>query len=319
MDVKYQIFVSSTFDDLIEERRAVMEAILNLRHIPVGMELFHATDETQWQYIQRRIAECDYYVVIVAERYGSEFEGKSYTQKEYELAVQLGIPVIALLLDGSVRATWPQTKVDFEKKTQVEEFRSLCKQRLVKFWKTSEDLALKVTQSLNAVTIDIPRVGWVRADAVPSLKVVEELSILSDEKRKLQARVEQLSGSESISIPPEVIYRIQQLQMSSVNSYCEGYEIEDDIPSLLDVFLASHKVLATGAELWQMWEVWRESFKMFGNDDHTAVSILGEFASHNLVDFGYKPTSGRGQAKEYRLTEYGKNFAMYAYNYETGP
>ena len=35
---KYHIFVSSTYDDLKEERDAVMKAILRLEHIPIGIE-----------------------------------------------------------------------------------------------------------------------------------------------------------------------------------------------------------------------------------------------------------------------------------------
>lgn len=43
---RYQIFVSSTFKDLREEREAVLNAILKLNQFPAGMELFPATNET---------------------------------------------------------------------------------------------------------------------------------------------------------------------------------------------------------------------------------------------------------------------------------
>ncbi|EOB9332781.1 DUF4062 domain-containing protein (plasmid) [Staphylococcus aureus] len=36
--IKYQIFISSTYLDLIEERQAVVEAVLNSNNIPAGME-----------------------------------------------------------------------------------------------------------------------------------------------------------------------------------------------------------------------------------------------------------------------------------------
>lgn len=45
MDKRYQVFVSSTFEDLQEERREVMQALLSLNCIPTGMELFPAADE----------------------------------------------------------------------------------------------------------------------------------------------------------------------------------------------------------------------------------------------------------------------------------
>ena len=65
MDRRYQVFVSSTYEDLREERREVMQALLALDCIPTGMELFPAADDDSWTHIQRFIAGCDYYVVIV--------------------------------------------------------------------------------------------------------------------------------------------------------------------------------------------------------------------------------------------------------------
>jgi hypothetical protein len=85
---KYQIFISSTFEDLTEERRLVTEAILSMNHIPVGMELFAAGNEDQWTFIKNRIQESDYYIVIIAERYGSIGpKGISYTEMEYRYAI----------------------------------------------------------------------------------------------------------------------------------------------------------------------------------------------------------------------------------------
>lgn len=53
MDKHYQIFISSTFMDLKEERKAVIEAILNSKHIPAGMESFSASNDEQFKYIER--------------------------------------------------------------------------------------------------------------------------------------------------------------------------------------------------------------------------------------------------------------------------
>ncbi len=50
---KYQIFVSSTFEDLKAERDQVIKAILEMGHIPVGMEMFSAADEQQWDVIKK--------------------------------------------------------------------------------------------------------------------------------------------------------------------------------------------------------------------------------------------------------------------------
>lgn len=45
---KLQVFVSSTYKDLIEERQTAVLSILSSGHIPAGMELFTAGDESQW-------------------------------------------------------------------------------------------------------------------------------------------------------------------------------------------------------------------------------------------------------------------------------
>ena len=64
-DIRYQVFVSSTYRDLIEHRQLVMKALLQVNAIPAGMELFPASDDDAWTLIQRVIDASDYYVVII--------------------------------------------------------------------------------------------------------------------------------------------------------------------------------------------------------------------------------------------------------------
>jgi len=66
-----KIFVSSTYEDLIEEREIVRRVIEKMHHMPTGMELFCAADESQWDTIKRTIDEADFYVIILGPRYGS--------------------------------------------------------------------------------------------------------------------------------------------------------------------------------------------------------------------------------------------------------
>lgn len=73
LDKRYQVFVSSTYEDLVEERQAVMHALLELDCIPSGMELFPAADDDQWTLIKRVIDDCDYYIVVIAGKCGSMF------------------------------------------------------------------------------------------------------------------------------------------------------------------------------------------------------------------------------------------------------
>ena len=86
MDKRYQVFISSTFADLQEERKEVMEAIINLNCFPAGMEMFPAADIEQFDYIKTIIDESDYYVLVLAGRYGSlAADGKSYTDIDSKL------------------------------------------------------------------------------------------------------------------------------------------------------------------------------------------------------------------------------------------
>lgn len=71
MNKKYQVFVSSTYADLEEERRSVIQTVIGMDCIPAGMELFPATDEEQFEFIKRVIDDCDYYLLIIGGRYGS--------------------------------------------------------------------------------------------------------------------------------------------------------------------------------------------------------------------------------------------------------
>ena len=45
MDKRYQVFVSSTYTDLMDERKSVTQTLMELDCIPAGMELFPAVDE----------------------------------------------------------------------------------------------------------------------------------------------------------------------------------------------------------------------------------------------------------------------------------
>jgi hypothetical protein len=166
MDVKYQVFVSSTYQDLEAARREVIESLMNLRHIPVGMEHFQAANQSQWDYIKKRILQCDYYFVIVGERYGSvePQSEKSYTQLEYEFAVENGIPVAAFLLSDDARRSWPRDKVEHEQLSRINAFRDLCQKKMVRYWSNAEKLGTLAITALTELIEEHPRPGWIRRD-----------------------------------------------------------------------------------------------------------------------------------------------------------
>ena len=98
MDKGYQIFISSTFFDLQDERQAVLRAVRELEHMPAAIELFPATDDSAWQLIRDVIDTSDYYVLIVGGRYVSLDEAElGYTEKDHDYAVATKKPLVPLL------------------------------------------------------------------------------------------------------------------------------------------------------------------------------------------------------------------------------
>lgn len=198
MDKKYQVFVSSTYEDLQEERKSVMEALLRMNCFPVGMEYFNASDESQWDVIKSLIDECDYYVLIVAGRYGSiePSSGKSYTQKEYEYAISVSVPVIAFLHKDVSLLPKGKTESDASIEKKLVSFKNDVKRRLCKFWDTSDNLASQVILSLTNLIKTRPRIGWVKADQSSSPEANAEIVKLRKEIDELNKKIRLYEDSE---------------------------------------------------------------------------------------------------------------------------
>lgn len=184
MRKKYQIFISSTFVDLKEERRGIIDAILTLGCFPTGMKMFPASNLEQLEYIKRIIDDSDYYVLIVAGKYGSEAEdGISYTEKEYEYAEKSGIPILAFLKADMENLPSNMIETKKSKRDKLLKFRKkISKNRLVNFWNTPDELKYILYNSLAKEFEINPRDGWVRCDlkdyVIPKDKYVECLKVL---------------------------------------------------------------------------------------------------------------------------------------------
>jgi hypothetical protein len=198
MDRRYQVFVSSTYQDLIPERSEVMQALLELDCIPAGMELFPSANEEQWNWIKKVIDESDYYIVIVAGRYGSvsEITGLSYTEMEYRYAIETNKPVITFLHEdiSKIEAGKSESSPDFRKKLQ--DFRNLCKKKLCKTWSNPSDLGAKASRSITQLIKHEPAIGWIRADQL-NVDRTEEVLSLTKQVEDLKKKLEKFEGLSS--------------------------------------------------------------------------------------------------------------------------
>tara|TARA_B100000508_G_scaffold140651_1_gene142623 strand:+ start:14569 stop:15591 length:1023 start_codon:yes stop_codon:yes gene_type:complete len=192
MKIKYQIFVSSTYEDLKEERELVIKSILEMGHIPVGMEMFSAGDEQQWELIKSQIDDCDYYIVISAFRYGSLDGEISYTEKEYDYAVSKNIPTLGFVINEGVSRPANSIDKNQNKIKKLELFKQKIRSKIVSFWNDKNDLYGKVSISLMKQFNTNPRVGWVKSSEHVGPEVLTEISRLSNENSLLRRTIKEI-------------------------------------------------------------------------------------------------------------------------------
>lgn len=194
MDKRYQVFISSTYADLKQERSKVMQIIMSLNCIPAGMELFPASNAEQFEFIKSIINDCDYYVLIVGGRYGSLSEdGISYTEKEFDYAKEKGLPILAFLHSDLNSIPLGKSENDPIKREMLNNFRDkVSTGRLIQFWSNPEELAGKVATSLSLTIMQTPTVGWVRANLQSTAEALQQENELRKELATLKNYVSQL-------------------------------------------------------------------------------------------------------------------------------
>jgi hypothetical protein len=205
MKRKLQIFVSSTFKDLIPERQAAVAAILKAGHIPAGMELFTAGDQSQMATIKEWIDESDVYMLILGGRYGSieKTTGLSYTELEYDYAAEQGKALFAVVikedaLEGKVREGG-SLYIEKENPKELARFRTKVLSNMSSFFEDHKDVRLAVYETLSDFAANRDLKGWISATEVIDTKpLVDELAKLAEENRALR---EALEKSKTVKTP----------------------------------------------------------------------------------------------------------------------
>jgi hypothetical protein len=227
MDRRYQVFVSSTYRDLLEHRMMVIQSLMQVNAIPVGMELFPAADDDAWTLIRRVIDQSDYYLVIIGGRYGSlDKDGISFTEKEYDYAVETKKPVIAFLHSEPEQISREHTETDPLIWNKLEKFRAKAKVKHCRFWANKEELIIGVLTSYPQLIYSHPTHGWVRGDLI---KTPEDLDRLA----KLQDRVEQLERENQ---------RLQEQLADEPKVVPASFFTDDPIPGTFRKFLRRLKI-----------------------------------------------------------------------------
>jgi len=249
MEKRYQVFISSTYTDLTEERRYVTQALMEMDCIPAGMELFPAADEEQWEFIKKVIDDCDYYLLIIGGKYGStSADGISYTEKEYDYAVGKGIKVICLIHKNQDAIPMGKSETDPDMKKKLISFcEKVKKGRIVKFWEKPEDLKVQTVYSLNHAIKNYPAIGFVRANLVPDESSLLEMNKMRNRITELETQLAYASNNAPVGTEElaqgddlfEIKYTYRIIFKESYLSYSDKERFRNVDSSSSDVSLLS--------------------------------------------------------------------------------
>ena len=182
MDKKYKVFISSTKNDLKEERKKIQDTLLSMGCIPQNMETFYATDLSTWDHLKNVLSTCDYCVIIVAARYGSicEQTGKSFTQMEYEYAKFINIPIGRFLHEDPDSLPFIFHDETEEKKIKYRNFREeLQEGQVVKYWSNADDLCCLIAVTIHQFIIANMSKRLSKTETNKSAEIISRLNRIS--------------------------------------------------------------------------------------------------------------------------------------------
>ena len=199
---KYQVFISSTYTDLLDERQAAVEAILQAGHIPAGMELFTSSNQSQWDIIKRWIDESDIYMLILGGRYGSieTKSGKSYTHLEYEYALSIKKPLFVIVIKDEALNQKTVAQVENQNPEKLKKFKKKVLSSMCEFFVDTKDIQLAVHKCIGKIIQDNELIGWVRGNQ-QNEGLASELVRLNEENRKLREENEEFKRNQQIRLP----------------------------------------------------------------------------------------------------------------------
>lgn len=140
------VFISSTFLDLKDERKKVWECLEKFDVAVKGMEQFGARKSNALETCLTEVEQSDIYVGIIGMRYGSEEpnSGKSYSQLEYEKAIEQEKEILIYILDEDNSSVKPNL-IQFDKIYKLNNFKAILKERhTIDTFSNSQDLVSKL-------------------------------------------------------------------------------------------------------------------------------------------------------------------------------
>lgn len=281
---KLQVFVSSTYLDLKEERQAAIEAILKAGHIPAGMELFTAGDKSQWEVIQQWIEESDVFVLLLGGRYGSieKTENKSYIELEYRYAVEKTKHHFVLIatddfIDQNIKKINTQDQNEKLNYNRYIEFKQELGTKYNGKWGNKDQLKLELTLALKQFEEKDSEIGWIKADQIQNKinsaeinALRSEIEILKQQNLDLEEQIEKYKSNKEKEISnedfakylnklkfsiiefnnsPEGIKRVLEENFSIDKETLSSLTYKDILPCILQSLITPKVIDATDSQL----------------------------------------------------------------------
>lgn len=228
MELREQVFVSSTYTDLKEERQEVIQTLLEASCFPAGMELFPATDLDRWSLIQREIDDSDYYIVIVGGRYGTvdEDRGLSYTEMEFDYAIEQGKPVMGFVHGDPGNIVKEKLDLDEEARQNLERFVEKVSQRIIRYWTSPKDLGGQVAKSLIKIRQTHPAEGWVRGGNALTPELEQEIGSLRLRVRELESQLRDQRAASSAATTFDLSHGDDEYSIAGRLKYWTADDVE---------------------------------------------------------------------------------------------
>ena len=167
----FKIFISSTFEDLQDQRKQAIEVIFERGHIPIALERFSPANENDLEVIRSAIADCQIYITILGHRYGEIVPGHgiSFTELEFNIAEENGLLILVFVLNRQEmmnRRELLNEKIEKEKREkynfpQYERFFENIK-HFKKFWGHNDQFKFLVATAIDDNLHKCNKPGFVR-------------------------------------------------------------------------------------------------------------------------------------------------------------
>ncbi|MBI3235347.1 MAG: DUF4062 domain-containing protein, partial [Bacteroidetes bacterium] len=288
--------------------------------IPAGMELFPAIDDEQFEFIKKIIDDCDYYVLIIGGRYGSiSSDGLSYTEKEFDYALEKGIKVLAFIHQNPDNIPLGKSEKTEELRAKLNLFKQrVSTNRLVKYWNSAEELPGLVSLSLSKTIKTYPATGWIRANTIGNPEIYHELNEIRKEnsflKDKLnELKIDELKVENLANLKDKYTFSGHYKRWSGYNGYFEkDWNIELSWEELFSLF--SPELLHPPADSSIKTTIGKLLYDQLKDEDNTGTATISDqdfqtikihLESIGLINLEYTKTTKGGMGLFWFLTEKG--------------